>query len=131
MERPLWREEGSIVCSAITQWSESRRTRNRILLSHLRLPQPGGLGFHIYIPQEQRGPVKPPGIDSLYVASYDSKGCGAGILTRLHRFMHCNVYGLVKIIRQNELQKSRRDNCFVLQIQNYVIILLCICVFLR
>jgi hypothetical protein len=59
--RPLWREVGSAVCSAITRWSESRRTRNRTLLSHLRLPQPGGPGSCIYIPQEQGGPVIPPG----------------------------------------------------------------------
>jgi hypothetical protein len=51
--RPLWREDGSAICSVITQWSESRRTRNHTLLSHLRLPQPGGQGYHIYIPQEQ------------------------------------------------------------------------------
>jgi hypothetical protein len=27
--RPLWREDGSAICSVITHWSESRRTRNR------------------------------------------------------------------------------------------------------
>jgi hypothetical protein len=57
---PLWREDGSAVCSVITQWSESLRNRNHILLSHLRLPQPGGLGSRIYIPLEQGGPVIPP-----------------------------------------------------------------------
>jgi hypothetical protein len=31
------------------------------LLSHLRLPQPGGPGSRIYIPQEQGSPVIPPG----------------------------------------------------------------------
>jgi hypothetical protein len=51
---PLWRENGSAVCSAITQWSESRRTRNHTLVSHLRLPQPGGLGSRIYIPPGTR-----------------------------------------------------------------------------
>jgi hypothetical protein len=40
--RPLWRKSGFAICSVITQWSESLRTRNHILLSHLRLPQPGG-----------------------------------------------------------------------------------------
>jgi hypothetical protein len=35
------------------------RTRNHILLSHLRLPQPGGPASHIYIPQEQGGTVIP------------------------------------------------------------------------
>jgi hypothetical protein len=59
--RPLKREDGSAVCSEITQWSESRRTRNHTLLPHLRLLQRGGPGFHIYIPQEQGGAVTPPG----------------------------------------------------------------------
>jgi hypothetical protein len=59
--RPLWREDGSAICSEISQWSESRRTWNHTLLSHLRLPQPGGPGSHIYIPQEHGGPVIPPG----------------------------------------------------------------------
>jgi hypothetical protein len=59
--RPLWREDRSVICSVITQWSESRRTRNHTLLSHLRLPQPGGPVSHIYIPQEQGGSVIPPG----------------------------------------------------------------------
>jgi hypothetical protein len=48
--RPLWREDRSVTCSAIGQWSESRRTRNHTLLSHLRL------------------------LGSLSVASYDSQG---------------------------------------------------------
>jgi hypothetical protein len=59
VRRPLWREDASVVCIAITQWSESRRTANHTLLSHLRLPQPGGPCSHIYIPQQQGGPVAP------------------------------------------------------------------------
>jgi hypothetical protein len=39
----------------------ARRTRNHTLLPHLRLPQPGGPGSRTYIPQEQAGPVIPPG----------------------------------------------------------------------
>jgi hypothetical protein len=35
--RSLWRQDVSVICSAICQWSESPRTRNHILLSHLRL----------------------------------------------------------------------------------------------
>jgi hypothetical protein len=46
----LWREDGSVICSAICQWSESRSTHNQTLLSHLRL------------------------LGSLSVASYDSQG---------------------------------------------------------
>jgi hypothetical protein len=49
--RPLWREGESAICSVITQWSETRRTRNYTLLSHLRLLQPGGSGSLIYILQ--------------------------------------------------------------------------------
>jgi hypothetical protein len=49
------------VCSIPTQWSQSLRTRNHTLLSHLRLPQPGRPGSRIYIPQEQGGPVIHPG----------------------------------------------------------------------
>jgi hypothetical protein len=41
--------------------SKSSRTHGHILLSHLRLPQPGGPGPCIYIPQEQGDPVIPPG----------------------------------------------------------------------
>jgi hypothetical protein len=48
------------VCSLQSR-SESRRTRSYTLQSHLKLPQPGGPGSRIYIPQEQGGPVIPPG----------------------------------------------------------------------
>jgi hypothetical protein len=58
---PLWREDGSAICTVISQWSESRRIGNQTLLSHLRLRQPGGPGSRIYIPQEQGGPVIPLG----------------------------------------------------------------------
>jgi hypothetical protein len=59
--RPLWREDGYAVYSAITQWSESCRIRNHTLLFHLRLPQLGGPASLIYIPQEQGEPVIPSG----------------------------------------------------------------------
>jgi hypothetical protein len=50
------------LASAAPLWSESHGTQDHILLSQfLRLPQPGGLGPRIYIPQEQGGPVIPPG----------------------------------------------------------------------
>jgi hypothetical protein len=70
---PLRREDGSAICSVITQWSESLRTPNHTLLSHLRLPQPGGPGSRIYIPQEQGGPVIPPGTGSFYRVPYPIK----------------------------------------------------------
>jgi hypothetical protein len=45
--RLLWWEDGSAICNVTTQWSESRKTRNHILLSHLRLPQSGGPSSHL------------------------------------------------------------------------------------
>jgi hypothetical protein len=65
--RPLWREGGPVIYCTIayghclTLGLKSRRTHGHILLSLLRLPQPGGPGSRIYIPQEQGGPVIPPG----------------------------------------------------------------------
>jgi hypothetical protein len=56
----FWLEDGSAICSVITQWSESLRTRNHTLLSHLRLSRPGGPGSRIYIPKEQGRSVIPP-----------------------------------------------------------------------
>jgi hypothetical protein len=53
-------------------------------VSHLRLPQLGGPGPHIYITQEQGGPVILLGTGFPFVASYDSQGYGGGILIRLH-----------------------------------------------
>jgi hypothetical protein len=52
---------------AVACGSKSRRTHDNILLSHLRLPQPGEPGSRIYIPPEQDGPVitpPPPGTGS-------------------------------------------------------------------
>jgi hypothetical protein len=37
MGHPLWREDGPAICGVSIQWSESHRTRNHTLLSHLRL----------------------------------------------------------------------------------------------
>jgi hypothetical protein len=62
VRRPVWREDESAICSTITRWSESRRTCNHTLLSHLR-PQPWRARFPCigYIPQEQGGLVIPQG----------------------------------------------------------------------
>jgi hypothetical protein len=72
--RPLWREDRSAICSVITQWSESLRIRNHTLLSHLRLPQPGGPGSRIYIPRKRMAQLYSRALGSLYVASYVSQG---------------------------------------------------------
>jgi hypothetical protein len=47
-----------------------------------RLSQLRGPGSHIYIAQEQGGPMA---VGSLFVASYDSQGYDGGIRNRLHR----------------------------------------------
>jgi hypothetical protein len=59
VRRPVWLEDGSAICSAITQWSESRRTRNHTLLSSETPPtwramfpylHPPGTGWPSYTP---------------------------------------------------------------------------------
>jgi hypothetical protein len=78
--RPLWWEDGCAICNVITQWSESLRTRNHTLLSHLRHLQPGGSGPRIYIPWNRVVQYNPRALGSLYVAPYDSQDYGGGIL---------------------------------------------------
>jgi hypothetical protein len=62
------------LASAVTLGSKSRRTHGHILLSHLRLPQPGGPGSLIYIPRNRVAQLYPRALGSLFVASYDSQG---------------------------------------------------------
>jgi hypothetical protein len=69
---------------AVTLESKSRRIHDDILLSNLRLSQPGGLCPRIYILQEQDGPAIPSGTGFPFVSFYDSQGYGGGILTCLH-----------------------------------------------
>jgi hypothetical protein len=60
--RPLWREDGSAICSAICQWSESRRTDIHTLLSCLklirflfrRLLRVAGITVEIFLPASTR-----------------------------------------------------------------------------
>jgi hypothetical protein len=56
------------LAGAITLGTKSRRTHIHILLSHLRLPQPGGPGHRIYIPHEQSAQLYPRALSSLSVA---------------------------------------------------------------
>jgi putative component of membrane protein insertase Oxa1/YidC/SpoIIIJ protein YidD len=68
---------------AVTLGSKFRRTRDYILLSHLRLPQPRGPGSHIYIPREQGGPVIPPfliGWVELSWVGFDRRSVGLSVL---------------------------------------------------
>jgi hypothetical protein len=65
----LWRENGSAFTIAADPRQSShswvgvpRDSWPYFTLSDSRLPQPGGPGPRIYIPQEEGGPVIPPGI---------------------------------------------------------------------
>jgi hypothetical protein len=65
---PLRREDESVICSYNCYWALPEQslwgpspTELTIFYSHLRLPQPAGPDPSIYIPQEQGGPVTPPG----------------------------------------------------------------------
>jgi hypothetical protein len=56
---PLWWEDGSVIYSYNSFWvlpEQSLSGPSPSILSDLGLPQPGGPGPHIYIPQEQVGP---------------------------------------------------------------------------
>jgi hypothetical protein len=62
---PDWRMECKLLAqfllglaSAVTLGSSSRRTHGHTVLSHLRLPPPGGPGPRIYIPPEEGSPIK-------------------------------------------------------------------------
>jgi hypothetical protein len=60
-------------------------TRNSLpyfTISNPRLPQPGGPGTCIYIPQEQGDPVIPSGTGFHFVASYNSQCYGEDIRNR-------------------------------------------------
>jgi hypothetical protein len=90
MEHSVWREDGSIDynCCWFRQCSHSQ----------VRVPRESWPHFTVWLnaastcrprspylyPQEQGGPVIPTGTGFLFVASYDSQGCGGGIRPRLH-----------------------------------------------
>jgi hypothetical protein len=65
--------------------SESRDTHGHILLSQIRgLPQPGEPGPVFKSLRNRVFQLHPQALESLFVASYDSKGYGGGIRTLLH-----------------------------------------------
>jgi hypothetical protein len=82
--RPLWREDRSVIRSAIAHWCKSRRTHSHILLSHLRLLQSGAPGPRIDIPQELGVPVIPPGTVFPLRRLLRLAELRRGYLTRLH-----------------------------------------------
>jgi hypothetical protein len=76
MLRSFFCGDGSAGCSAIAQFSKSRRTRNHTLLSHLEGQVP------IFIsPRNKVALLYPQGLGPLYFVPVDSQGYGGGILT--------------------------------------------------
>jgi hypothetical protein len=77
-------------------------------VSDSRLPQSGGPGPRIYIPQEQGGPVNPQVQGSLFVASYDPQGHGGGIRTRLHTgsLATCSISNTVSLLGNRLIHKA-------------------------
>jgi hypothetical protein len=71
------------VARAVTLESNPTKLRPYFTVS-FEIPQPGGPGPHLYIPQEHGDPVIPPGTELPFVTSYDLQGYCGGILTCLH-----------------------------------------------
>jgi hypothetical protein len=72
-----------VLASAVILGSESRGTRDHILLS--QIPQPGGPGVPVFIsPRDRVAQLYPQALGFFFAASYDSQGYGCGIRTRLH-----------------------------------------------
>jgi hypothetical protein len=116
VERPLWREDGSAICSAITQWSESLRTRNHTLLSHLRLPPPGEPGSHIYIPQEQGGPVIPPATGfscdyPMWSPFIGSQNIAGNLVVRNR---HCGIWRCLPMERRDFVREAGDNSAWTL-----------------
>jgi hypothetical protein len=85
------------IAKAVTLGSKSHRTRDHILLSHMRITVPGGPVLRVYIRQEKGGPVIPPGTEFTprrsLVLIYIWYVCIARCMlkARLTRFL-CNRY---------------------------------------
>jgi hypothetical protein len=73
---------------AVTLGSKSRRTHGHILLSHLRIPQPGGPGSRLY-PPGTGWPSYTPGQWVPFLSPLTTRR-GGGILTRLHTGIKVN-----------------------------------------
>jgi hypothetical protein len=71
--------------SAVILSSESRVTRDNILLSLIRdSPTLDGQVPVFICPRNRVAQLYPRVLGSIFVASYNSQGYGGGILTRLH-----------------------------------------------
>jgi hypothetical protein len=74
-----------VLASAVILGSESRETRDHILLSQIRdSPNLEGQVLVFTSPRITVAQLYPQALGSLFVASYDSQGYGGGIRTRFH-----------------------------------------------
>jgi hypothetical protein len=81
-----------VLASAVFLGSESCGTHDHILLPQfLRLPNPVGPGSHIYIPQEQGGPVILPGILFTFITSL-----------HIHTHTHTYVWMKIQFVRRRK-----------------------------
>jgi hypothetical protein len=87
---------------AVTLGSKSRRNHDHILLSRLRILQPGGPGPVFISPRNRVAQLYPRALGSLSVASYDSQGYGADILSR---FCGMRLYTLTGQLVQTALHR--------------------------
>jgi hypothetical protein len=97
--RPPWREDGSVIYSynllsfshpspgelLATSYSLNW---DHILLPHTRLSNLEGQDPVFIFPNNKVAQLYPRALGSRFLASYDSKGYGGGILTRLHTGLH-------------------------------------------
>jgi hypothetical protein len=74
---------------AVTLGSKSRRTHGHILLSHLRLPQPGGPGPPLYPPGTGWPSYTPGHWVQFPLPLTTRRDYGGGILTLLHKGLEC------------------------------------------
>jgi hypothetical protein len=83
--RPLWREDGSVAYSGISQRSESAEPVTIFYtLSSETPPHLEGQVPVFVSPRNKVAQSFPRALGSLFVAIYNYQGCGGGILTSLH-----------------------------------------------
>jgi hypothetical protein len=83
-ERVCRLQLGLVLASVVILGSESRGTRDHILLPQIWDSFDLEGQFHVFIsPRNRVAQIYPPALGSLFVASYDSQGYGGGIRTGL------------------------------------------------
>jgi hypothetical protein len=111
--RSLWRERVCrlqlllVLASAVILGSESRGTRDHILLSQIRVSPnlEGQIPVFIY-PRNRVVQLYPQALGSLFVAFYDLQSYGGGIRTRLHVRLNCHLLSASRFIASGPLPSN-------------------------